>query len=109
MSFSSGINKVFLIGRILKDGRCHNYHNEKPSEVCLQLVTEEKITKNGEEILHQEQHTIRMSEKIADSSILLKDRMMYLEGSVKTKSFTDGGGVKHYRSEIWVHRYELLS
>jgi len=108
MSFSSGINKVFLIGHILKDGRKHNSQDEIQPNIHFSLVTEDRIFKNGSEGINQDYHNVKIPGRIAAGKLFLKGRLLYLEGSVKTRSFVDDAGIKHYRSEIWVHRYQLL-
>ncbi len=110
MSFNSGINKVFLIGHIVKDSRSHNDQVEKQSNIHFSIVTEETLMRNGAETLHQELHNVIVPGKLANGGEqFVKDRMIYIEGSVKTKTLIDGDGIKRYKTEIWVNAYKLLT
>jgi single-strand DNA-binding protein len=111
MNNNSGINKIFLIGHIIKGARSHRNQREKNSTLHFSLVTEEIVIKDGHEIFSQEYHNIKVPGKIAGNDTLsfVKGRMLFLEGSIKQRSFIDTAGVKHYTAEIWVRNYQLLS
>jgi len=107
---NSGINKVFLVGHIGKEPRLHTVSGEQEL-LCFPLVTNEFIKKNGETIEHIEWHQIKIPATVYQStnSKLVKGNLVYLEGKITTRSFTDDMGIKRYKSEILVNKYELLS
>lgn len=109
MSFSAGINKIFLLGNIAKDGRKHTQPDNKLAEVHFCVVTEDTFARNGADVCYQEHHNIIVPGKIVNGEPFSKDRLIYLEGSVKTNSFFDEDGIKRYKTHILVNNYKFLS
>lgn len=107
MFTNSGVNKVFLIGRI--DGEPVLKDLDKAEQVLFfRLVTTELI-KDGKELT--EHHHIRIYREAALSgkSELKKGQMIYLEGKIKTRSYYDEQQIKRYVLEIIVTRFSVLA
>lgn len=107
MFTNSGVNKVFLIGRIdgepvLKD------LDEAEQVLCFTLVTTEVI-KDGKELT--EYHHIKLYREVAlsDKAELKKGQMVYLEGKIKTRSYYDEQQIKRYILEIVVIKFSVLT
>lgn len=109
MLSNSGINKVFLVGYIGKEPRWHSLGTE-PKMLCFPMVTTEFIKKNGSSVEHIEWHQIRVSTGFADSeSAFKKGQLVYVQGKIQTRQFTDEQQVKRYKTEIVVQYIQVLN
>jgi single-strand DNA-binding protein len=107
---NAGINKVFLVGHVGKTPRLHAQPDGQ-SFYCFPLATSELIKKNDQSLEHTEWHLIKIpASQFADvAPDLDKGHLIYLEGKIKTKAFTDEDGVKRYKSEIVSNVFRVLS
>lgn len=106
----SGINKVILVGRLGKDPEIRTFEggNKKAS---FSLATSEIYKdKDGKKIEQTEWHNIVCWHRRADfaEAYLNKGKLIYLEGSLHTRSWEDGN-VKRYITEIYANKIEILS
>jgi single-strand DNA-binding protein len=106
---NSGINKVVLLGNIYKNGRLHDYKQQKFFHFTL--VTDESFKKRGETLTNSEFHNIKIPVFLVEAEIenFNKGRLIYIEGKIQTNSFIDNSGVKRYKTEVWVHQYKFLN
>lgn len=109
MLSNSGINKVFLVGHIGKDPHWHSANNE-PKMLCFPMVTTELIKKNGSSIEHVEWHQIKLPENfVEDEHSLKKGLLIYVQGKIQTRQFTDEQHIKRYKTEIIAFQVQVLN
>jgi len=109
MMTNSGINKVFLVGNIGKDGRLHDYKQQQ--FLHFTLITDESFKKSGEKLTHTECHNIKIPASLVDPVVdsFNKGRLIYIEGKIQTQSSIDDAGVKRYKTEVCVYQYRFLN
>ena len=105
----SGINKVILVGHLGKNPELR-YLTDHVAVVSFPLATSEVINKNGERTEITEWHNIIMWRGLAEAGfkLLKKNTLVYLEGKIRTRSFTSKDGVKKYVTEIVIDQFTLL-
>jgi single-strand DNA-binding protein len=105
----SGINKVILVGHLGKDPELR-YLNDGVSVVSFPLATTEIISKDGKRLEQTEWHNIIMWRALADiaAKLLVKGKLIYVEGKLKTRHIEDKEGHKKYITEIIVENFKLL-
>jgi len=105
----SGINKVFLIGRLGKDPELKYTPGGKA--VCnFSLATSEKWKdQSGEWQEKTEWHRCQAWGKIAENAAkwLNKGKLAYVEGKLQTRSW-EKDGQTHYTTEIVVREWQAL-
>ncbi len=113
MFTNSGINKIFLIGYIDKAPRVHRINDGFGEEdfLCFPLLTVEQIKKNGVAVEHQEIHQIKFAQPVLSVAVnkLVKGQLIHIEGKIQTRAFTDEEGIKRYKAEILVSRFQVLT
>ncbi|WP_345955521.1 single-stranded DNA-binding protein [Mucilaginibacter sp. PAMB04168] len=107
---NAGINKVFLVGHVGKTPRLHT-QADGLNFFSFPLATNEFIKKNNQSVEHVEWHQVKipvpmLSETAPD---LNKGHLIYLEGKIKTKCYTDELGIKRYKSEVLCVNFRVLS
>ncbi len=100
----SGVNKVFLIGRLGGDPELKSTQNGK-NVATFSLATSEKY--NGAE--KTEWHKIIAWEKLSEvaKNYLTKGRMVHVEGKIQTREY-ESQGVKRSVTEIIATNITLL-
>lgn len=111
------LNKVMLIGNVGKDpevryldnGSTPNAGNAKVATFPL-ATTERYRDRNGELRENTEWHNIVAWRNSADvtEKFVKKGTQLYIEGRLRTRSWTDQSGQKHYTTEITVDNMQLL-
>jgi len=111
------LNKVMLIGNVGKDPEVRYLDGGAASGgqgtkvATFTLATSEKYRdRNGELRENTEWHNIvawRNSADVAEKYIH-KGTQVYIEGKLRTRSWTDQAGVKKYQTEIAVDTLQLL-
>ncbi len=106
----AGINKVILVGNLGKDPEVR--HLEGGSAVAnFTLATSENYTdKNGQRVTQTEWHNVvlwRRQAEIAEK-YLSKGRQVYIEGKLRTRSWTDRDGNTRYTTEVVGDVLQLL-
>lgn len=105
----SGINKVMLIGHLGKTPELRTLEDEI-AVTSFPLATSEMITKSGIRSEITEWHNIVMWRGLAEvaSRILQKGQLVYIEGKLTTRKFSDKEGHAHYITEIIAEKFTLL-
>jgi len=105
----SGINKVMLIGHLGKTPELRTLEDEI-AVTSFPLATSEMITKSGIRSEITEWHNIVMWRGLAEvaSRILQKGQLVYIEGKLTTRNFSDKEGRAHYITEIIAEKFTLL-
>ncbi len=97
----SGVNKVILIGRLGADPELRNTQAGAVVST-MSLATSESWEKNGKKEEKTEWHRVVLWGKMAElaSKYLKKGRMVYIEGKLQTRSWTDPQGQKRFNTEV---------
>ena len=106
------LNKVMLIGNVGKDPEVRYLESQGNAKVAsFTLATTERYRdRNGELRENTEWHNIvawRNSADVAEKYIR-KGTQLYIEGRLRTRSWEDQQGQKHYTTEIVVDNLQLL-
>lgn len=99
------VNKVILLGNVGADPRMH-YPTKDNQLAFFSLATNER---NGN-IERTEWHNIVMTGKNAETAekFIRKGTRLYIEGKIRTRSYTDKLGIQRNITEIYVDSFELL-
>jgi len=98
----AGVNKVILVGNLGKDPEIFTFENGN-KKVSFSLATTESFkNKEGSRVDRTEWHNIVLFRGLADvaSQYLKKGHTIYLEGSIRTRSYDNSEGRKVYITEI---------
>ena len=109
------LNKVMLIGNVGKDPEIRYLDQNSPQSnakvASFPLATSERFRdRNGEVRENTEWHNIvawRNSADVAERFVK-KGTQLYIEGRLRTRSWTDQAGTKHYTTEVVVDTMQLL-
>lgn len=107
------VNKVILIGNVGKDPDVRYVDNNVAVATFPLATTERGYTlTNGTQVPDRtEWHNIVMWRGLAEicEKYVRKGDRLYVEGKIKTRSYDDQKGVKHYITEIYAENMEMLS
>lgn len=99
----AGVNKVIIVGRLGTDPKVKTF-DSGDKIVEFPVATSEKYTdRNGQPQELTEWHNVVVKrEKLVGlaEQYLKKGSQIYLEGRLRTRSWDDQAGAKHYRTEI---------
>jgi single-strand DNA-binding protein len=98
----ASLNKVMIIGNLGADPEMRFAPSGSP--VTSFTIASSRIftTKDGEKKQETEWFTVVAWDKLAENcnQFLSKGRKAYVEGRLKTRSWEDKEGVKHYKTEV---------
>ncbi|MBD5231730.1 MAG: single-stranded DNA-binding protein [Bacteroidales bacterium] len=100
-----GVNKVILLGNVGSDPRM--YYPEAGGAMALfSLATNETI--GGQD--RTEWHNIVCTGQQAEyaEKYIRKGTRLYLEGKLRTRSYTDKLHIQRTRTEIYIETFEIL-
>ena len=104
------VNKVILVGNLGKDPEVR-FTNTGSAVANFPIATSEQWNdRDGKRQERTEWHNIVVWGKQAEScgQYLAKGRQVYVEGSIRTRSYDDKSGVKRYVTEIVAQRIQFL-
>lgn len=111
MTTSRSLNKVLLIGNLTRDPKIRTV-GEKGSVVCTFGVATNSTWRDSQGNLQErtEFHNIVAWNKLGEicAQILATGMLVYLEGELRTRTWTDDNGIKHYRVEVKLSDMKLL-
>jgi single-strand DNA-binding protein len=104
------LNKVILIGNVVADPELKNTPSGQPVcnfRMATNRVWVDKTT--GQKQQEAEFHTIVVWGKLAEvaSRFLTKGSLAMIEGRLRTRSWQDTAGIKHFRTEIVAQTLQL--
>ena len=105
----ASVNKVILVGNLGKDPDVRFTPNGKA--VCkFPLATTDQWTNGDGKQERTEWHNIVVWGKVAENcgQYLAKGRQIYIEGSIRTRSYDDKDGNRRYVTEIIAQRVQFL-
>ncbi|MGB1206316.1 MAG: single-stranded DNA-binding protein [Chitinophagales bacterium] len=106
----SSLNKVMLIGRLGKDPEMQ-YFESGAVKAAFSLATSERYkNREGQQVENTEWHNLVLWGKSAEiaEKYLRKGKQVYVEGSIKTRSWEAQDGSKRYMTEINVQTFKML-
>lgn len=104
------INKAILVGRLGADPEVR-YTPDGMMVTNFRIATDEqRKDKSGERVKTTEWHRIVTFGKLAEicGKYLLKGKMVFVEGRIRTQSWEDKEGVKRYTTEIIASDMRML-
>lgn len=106
-----GVNKVILVGTLGADPEAVNFPNGG-SITKFSIATSDSYTdqNTGEKITNTEWHNIVLKNKLGEiaQNNLKKGSKVYIEGSLKTRNWTDSNSSQQYRTEIHGLQMQML-
>ena len=97
-----GINKVILLGRATRDTELRSTSSGTP--VSNMRLATNRVTrrKAGELVEHPQYHTVICWDRLAEQTgkHVTKVRLVYVEGRLETRSFTDKDGKDREVTEV---------
>ena len=107
---ASGVNKVFLIGRLGADPEVR-YTNNGGAVANFNLATNESwMDKSGQKQERTEWHRIVVWGKLGElcGQYLSKGRQAFVEGRLQTREWQDKEGGKRYTTEVIANNIQFL-
>lgn len=107
---AGSLNKAILIGRLGRDPEMRYTPSGQPV-ANFSIATDETYTgKDGQKVEKTEWHRIVVWGKQAEfcGNYLAKGRLVYIEGKIETRKWTDKDGVEKYTTEIKADRVQGL-
>jgi len=106
------VNKVILVGNVGKDPDVKHFDTGLSVATFPLATTERAYTlQNGTQVPERtDWHNIVVSNKLAQTvdRYVHKGDKLYLEGKLRTRSYTDKAGSQRYITEIYVDVLELF-
>ena len=106
----SSVNKVIIVGRLGRDPELRKTPNDV-AVTMLDLATNEMWKDgDGNKQEHTEWHRVVLWQRLAEIACeyLKKGSKIYVEGSLRTRSWEDKDGIKCYTTEVIADRLTLL-
>ena len=107
----AGVNKVIIIGNLGRDPEVKYTPNGVAVANFSIATSEEWKDKNtGEKQEKTEWHRIQAWRRLAEicGEYLKKGSQVYIEGSLKTRSWDDDNGNKRYVTEVVAYKMQML-
>ncbi|MDD2609419.1 MAG: single-stranded DNA-binding protein [Giesbergeria sp.] len=99
----ASVNKVIVLGRIGRDPEVRTFpEGGQVASISVATTEKWKDKQTGEAKEHTEWHRVVFSGRLAEiaSQYLRKGSLVYVEGGLRTKKWTDKNGVERYTTEI---------
>lgn len=106
-----GINKVMLIGNLGRDPEVRYTSNGQAVASFSIATTEVGAMKDGNRPEYTEWHRIVAWGRLAEicGEYLTKGKSVYIEGSLRTRSWEDKEGIKRWTTEIVARSMQILT
>jgi single-strand DNA-binding protein len=103
------VNKVILLGNIGQPPETRTLRSGTLLTTAS-LATNERIKKGEEWKDHAEWHSVLFYGRLAEVArdYMRKGSKVYVEGKLRTTSWEDDAGVKHWRTNVIAHELALL-
>lgn len=104
------VNKVILIGRVGQDPEVR-YTSSGAPVANFSVATDESFKgRNGEQQQHTEWHRVVAWNKLAEicGEYLTKGKLVYIEGSIRSRQWEDQSGNKRTNYEIVARNMQML-
>jgi single-strand DNA-binding protein len=107
----ASVNKVILVGNLGRDPEMR-YLPSGEAVANLAIATTDKFkNKQGEMVEQTEWHRVSFFGRTAEvcGQYLKKGSQVYVEGSIRTRKYTDKEGIEKYATEIRGDRMQMLA
>ena len=107
----SNLNKVQLIGRLGRDPEARTFPSgDMVCNVTIATSEKWKDKNSGEQREDTQWHNVVFNGRLAEiaSQYLQKGALVYVEGKLKTRKYTDQQGVEKYVTEIRADQMQML-
>jgi single-strand DNA-binding protein len=110
MSTSRSLNKVILIGNLTRNPILKTTSTN--SQVCTFGLATNSVWKDSQNNVQErtEFHNIITWNKLAEicAQLLAVGMYVYIEGELRTRTWTDDNGIRHYRTEVKAQDMKIL-
>jgi len=105
------VNKVILIGNLGRDPEIRYTTSGQAVANFTLATTEVRTNKGGERQEFTEWHRVVAWGRLAEicGEYLSKGKMVYIEGSLRTRSWEDKEGRKRWTTEVFAQNMQILS
>lgn len=106
----SSVNKVILVGRLGTDPDVRSSGSGDSIAAFSLATSEQRKDSNGMRVEATEWHRVVCFKKLAEiaSQFLRKGSLVYIEGSIRTRKWTDRDGNERYSTEIIANQMQML-
>ena len=107
----ASVNKVILVGNLGRDPEVRHFPDGgKIANVTIATTDRWKDKQTSEQRESTEWHRLVFNGALAGivESYLKKGAQIYVEGSLKTRKYTDKDGVEKYTTEVRVNQMQML-
>ena len=107
----ASVNKVIIVGNLGKDPEMRSFPNgDQIANVTIATTDKWKDKQTGEAKELTEWHRVAFGGRLAEivGQYLRKGSQVYVEGSLRTRKWTDKDGVEKYSTEIRADQMQML-
>ena len=107
----ASVNKVIIVGNLGKDPEMRSFPNgDQIANVTIATTDRWKDKASGEMKEATEWHRVAFNGRLAEivGQYLKKGSQVYVEGSLRTRKWTDKDGVDKYTTEIRADQMQML-
>ena len=107
----ASVNKVIIVGNLGKDPEMRSFPNgDQIANVAIATTDRWKDKTSGEMKEATEWHRVNFNGRLAEiaGQYLKKGSQIYVEGSLRTRKWTDKDGVDKYTTEIRADQMQML-
>lgn len=105
-----GVNKVMIIGRLGAEPDVHQFANGNRVTNVSVATSNQWTDANGQPKESTEWHKIKLFNRLGEvaAEYLNKGSKVYIEGSLRTRKWTDDNGLDRYITEIYASSMQML-
>ena len=106
----ASVNRAIIVGNLGRDPEMRYLPSGQAVANLAIATTEIYKDKQGQKQEHTEWHRVSFFDKNAEvcGQYLKKGSQVYIEGSIRTRKYTDKDGVEKYATEIRGERMQML-
>jgi single-strand DNA-binding protein len=107
----ASVNKVIIVGNLGKDPEMRSFPSgDQVANVTIATTDKWKDKQSGEMKEATEWHRVVFNGRLAEivGQYLRKGSQVYVEGSLRTRKWTDQSGVEKYTTEIRADQMQML-
>ena len=107
----ASVNKVIIVGNLGRDPETRTFPNgDQIANVTIATTDRYKDKTSGEIVEKTEWHRVSFFGRLAEvvGQYLRKGSQVYVEGSLRTRKYTDKDGVEKYSTEIRADSMQML-
>lgn len=107
----ASVNKVIIVGNLGKDPEMRSFPSgDQVANVTIATTDKWKDKQTGEMKEATEWHRVSFNGRLAEivGQYLRKGSQIYVEGSLRTRKWTDQSGVEKYTTEIRADQMQML-